>query len=167
MSTDSPAPRRRLFVFLGIGALLAVLALPAAFARGGGPDFVGGFGPHCGHGDLSAEQVQRRADRFTQHMLDRVDATESQRAEIEALLEGMGERAVAVRAQHEAARTEWQAVFLAEEIDEPQVEALREDMLRAVDEGSSEILGLLTDVAQVLTVEQRQELHELAERWHR
>ncbi len=168
MSTESPAPRRRrFFIFLGVGALLAVFALPVAFASGAGHGFGTGFGMHCDRSDLSAEQFQRRADRAAMLLLDRVDATEAQREEGEAMLDGVGQRAFDVRGEHEVLRAEWQEAFLAEQIDEQQVEALRVAMLERADEGSSEILGLVTDIAQILTAEQRQELHELAERWHR
>jgi Spy/CpxP family protein refolding chaperone len=165
MTTESK-PRRRLFLFMGIGGLLAILALPAAFASSG-DGFKSGFGHSCHRGEVTAEQVQKRADRFSGRILDQADATDEQRAEVEALLVGIGERVVAHKAEHAEVKAEWRKAFLAEEINEVELEALRADMLDRVDDGSSEMLGLATDLASVLTAEQRADLAELADRWHK
>lgn len=165
MSEDTPRPRRRFFLFGGVLALLGLLALPTAFAGG---DALG-FGGHChrgAHGELTAEQMQKKADKVASRILNRVDATDPQRAEVQELLAGVGERAVAARADHQEARQAWREALLAETIDEQQLEALRVDLLDRVDDGSTELLGLVADIAQVLTPEQRADLAELADSFH-
>ena len=169
MSDESPRPksrRNRFFLLLGATSLVALLALPAAFAGAGG--FGGGFGHHCSRGgELDADQVQQKADFFAARVLDRADATKEQRAEVEALLEGVGERVVAARAEHADVRLQWREALLADTIDEQQLEALRQDMLVRVDDGSAELLALSADIAQVFSAEQRQDLADTLERFHK
>jgi Spy/CpxP family protein refolding chaperone len=163
MSNETPSSRKRLFLLLAATALVALLALPAAFAGSRG-----GFGGRaCHRGEMTAEQVQRRAEFFAAAALDEADATDEQRDQVAALLQGVGERVLAARAEHDAAREAWRAAFLAETIDEARLESLRQDLLQEVDDGSTELLGLATDLAAVLTPEQRQALADAAERWHR
>ncbi len=155
--------RNRLFAIVGLASLVALFVLPSAFARGG---MGHGFGGHGCDKDQTAEQVQDKAERVLGHVLNRVDATEEQRAEALVLVEGVGERFIAHRAEHEDVRAQWQEALTAETIDEKQLESLRADMVERVDDGSEEILGLVADLASILSPEQRVELSETWQRWH-
>lgn len=159
---ESPTSRKRLFVIGGLASLLALIVLPSAFARGGGH----GFGGHGCDRNQNAEQIQAKSERMLDHVLDRVDATEEQRAEALVLVEGLGERVVNHRAERADVRAQWQDALTAEVIDDKQLEALRQDLVERVDEGSSEVLGLVADLASILSPEQRAELADTVERWH-
>lgn len=157
--------RRAMWMGLGAAALVATLAVGGAvfssdlaMAHGGAR-----HGGHWGHDGDPAEHAAMAAEWIVRW----VDGTPAQQDRIAAIvvasmadLEGLRERH---RAQHDA--------FLAEmsrdEIDRAAIEGLRTETLVMADEASAVLAAGLADVAEVLTAEQRIELIELAERFHR
>ena len=143
---------------LALVALLAAALPAAAFA----------FGGHGGHGSCaaSAEEAREHAGRMVDRGLDRVDATDAQRATIDTVLDRAVPQIYAVREEGAALREDARDVLTADTVDAAAAEAIRKDALALVDEGSRLMVGAMVEVASVLTPDQRQELGELMDRMH-
>jgi len=93
-------------------------------------------------------------------MLDSVNATAEQRAQIKQITE----RAAAERkAQHESSRAlreQSMKVFTQPVVDANAVEALRQQMMQQHDQGSRRMMQTMLEVSRVLTPEQRKLLAE-------
>jgi len=146
------------WVITGLLAAAASVAVPA-FSQGmpGGPGMGGTHmaGPAMGgHGMMpmgSPEQIGRRVDR----MLDGLNATEAQRAQIKQIAVAA---AADIKAQHEASRALHEKglqIFAAPKVDAAAAEALRQQMLARHDQVSKRMLQAMLEIANVLTPEQR------------
>jgi protein CpxP len=93
-------------------------------------------------------------------VLDVVDATPEQRAEVRALL--LAERGTLseLRERAGALRERVRALFLAPTIDRDAVEAARTDAIALLDRGTATTLELVVDLAEVFTPAQRALLQE-------
>jgi periplasmic protein CpxP/Spy len=156
--------RRRLFKFAGIGAAFA--ALGAAFTTRAWAHGHGGFG----QGPIDPAKMEAHLDRMLKHLYVEIDATEAQKAKIGPIVK---QAAKDLMPAHEAMHdTRKQAIALlsADKVDRAGIEKLRAAKLQAADAASRRVTQALSDVAEVLTPEQRKHLAELAgrhHRWHR
>lgn len=142
-------------------ALLGTATAGAAMAgRHGGFPFHGGPG---GPMNMSPEEHRAFAQERFQFALDRIGATEEQQAEIAAIIEPAVDQAMDAHADHEARHDEFRDLLLAETIDRDAIEAMRVDAMDRFDEGSQLFVTVIADVAEVLTVEQREDLVELVQ----
>jgi len=129
------------------GAALSAWAQPADH-RGHAMQAGGGMGGMQMHG------------RMVEKMLDRVNATAEQRAQIKQITE---RAAVEMKAQHEsgrALREQGMKLFTQPVVDANAAEALRAQMLQQHDQGSRRMMQTLLEVSRVLTPEQRKTLAE-------
>lgn len=154
--------RRGLFAGLILGGLLVT----GASAIAAGP---GGFGHHgaCGDGELTVEAVEARMGRAADRMLDEVDATDAQRAEVDALIVQTAPEVVAHRKEGQVLRDALMTELARDQVDPARVEQLRQDGLALVEDGSAEHLDTLLALADILDGDQRQALIALAQDWHR
>jgi Spy/CpxP family protein refolding chaperone len=134
-------------------ALLGAAAATAAARVGGGM-------PFC-HGDK--EDHRAHMEFVANRMLNKVDATDEQKEEIDAILDEAFETVDEKRAEHEAKHEELKAILTAETIDREALEELRGEALAHFDEGSAMFLDVIVEVSEVLTVEQREQLAEMIE----
>ena len=145
-------------------AALFATALPVAAIAGG---FGGGFGGHCGPPRAeTAEEAREHADRMAERALDRIDATDAQRAQVDALLDTTVPKMFAIHEDGAALREEGRALFTADKVDAAAVEALRAEAMTLADEGSRLMASTAVSLANILTVEQRQDIAEDLERFH-
>jgi Spy/CpxP family protein refolding chaperone len=122
--------------------------------------------PHGGSRDDPAK-MREHAEWVTSRLLDRVDATEEQRANVRTILDPLFADLAQARLEHRAARTALLAELTGPSIDRAALEALRVERIEAMDALSRRIVEGVADVADELTQEQRQELAELSDRFHR
>ena len=148
-SLFSPA---RLF---GGAVLVAVLGSAAlsAWAQPGGHD---GHGMRGGAGMMGMAMQGRMVER----MLDSVNATAEQRAQVKQI----SERAAAdMKARHEsgrALREQGMKLFTQPVVDANAAEALRQQMMQQHDQASRRMMQAMLEVSRVLTPEQRKLLAE-------
>jgi protein CpxP len=140
-------PVRRVFMGLVL-AVAGTLAL-AAVARPGGP---GGFGLHGGEG------FGWFGGRHMERLLDGMDATDEQRAQIRKITQAAMTDLKAQREAGRSLREQGLALFTAATVDANAVEALRQQMLQQHDQSSRRITQALVEVSRVLTPEQRAKL---------
>lgn len=128
-------------VSLLVGAAVTAQAQPM-MGHGGPGAHGGGAGMMFGGGRM-------------EHVLDAVDATDAQRAQIKTLTDAAMQD---LKAQREAGRKlheQGLALFGAPVVDANAVEALRQQMLAQHDQASKRMSQLMVDVSRVLTPEQR------------
>ena len=153
LSPAAARPSRLTMRVLFGSALIAVAAstMSPAFAQGHhGP---GGMGPAAmGQGPGGPFGG---SPRHIERMLDGVNATDAQRAQIKQIVAAA---AVDMKAQREAGRSlreRSRQIFTAPTIDANAAEQVRLQMLTQHDQMSRKTLQVMLDVAQVLTPEQR------------
>jgi protein CpxP len=134
-------------------AVLGTLTL-SAWAQPGGHH--GGPGMHGGGAGMMF------SGRGLDRMLDSVNATTEQRAQIKQI----AERARAdLKAQHEASRAgreQMMKLFTAPVVDANAVEAARQQNMQRHDEASRRMTQAMVEASRVLTPEQRQQLADRA-----
>ncbi len=160
--------RRRRLGFLGVAALIGA-GLFAATAMASGPG--AGFGPPWAHGpcagDVTVEGVEKRMNKFADFVLDDIDATDAQRAEIEALISATAPEVVTHRTEGLALRDAFVEQLSAETVDAEALGELRAEAMVLVERGSNGHLDTLLAVSEILDAEQRQQLVENWQDWHR
>jgi len=129
-------------------ALVPVLALSSSALA---------FGP--GHEQLTPEQREARFDKA----MDHIDATDDQRSALRVLFEDTLPELKSLHDEGRELREDMQTVFLEPTVDRGEVEVLRVDAVDLFDRATSTMMDLMVDAANVLTVDQRELLHELRE----
>ncbi len=140
-------------------AVLGTLTLSAwaqPFGGGGDRGDRGGPGMHSGGAGMMF------SGRGLDRMLDSVNATAEQRAQIKQI----AERARAdLKAQHEtsrAGREQMMKLFTAPVVDANAVEAARQQNMQRHDQASRRVAQAMVEASRVLTPEQRQQLADRA-----
>jgi protein CpxP len=147
-----PHPVRRRFSRRIVGGLAAVLvggALSLSVAQAHGPGGPGGMGFFGGGGFMA----------FRMHkVLDRVGATEGQRAQIKSIWQGLRPQLKATQEEHAQLRQQLTQVMTATTIDPAAVEKLRQRSVQLMDKASAIISRGMVETARVLTPEQRKQI---------
>jgi Spy/CpxP family protein refolding chaperone len=138
------------------GLLLAGTALAGSTLRG-----------HGCHGKEPTSEIELREhlEDVSGRVLSQVDATPAQRAAVDTLLEGAAPTLWAFKQEGAELHERGEAALDGDQIDRAALESVRKDGLALADRASAEALDLFVDLANVLTVEQRAELHETIARW--
>ena len=150
---------RRFWMFALPVAGLSMLAVPIAFAGGGWKR--GGCHGH-GHGALSAEEVREKAGKVAGKVLDKVDGTDEQEAQIGAVLDKVVPDMVGHRNEAKALKAQFREALSVDKPDPAELERLRAEALALADKASRRAVDTVLELHQVLTPEQRQELLD----WH-
>jgi len=167
MSDRSPTPRRALFALLALGGL-ATLGTAVAATQAGGADWraeAQARGWH--HRAVSVEEAQERVAWGADQALDRVDATDAQREAAHEILADAVPEGFALKADGRALKADLRDALLQPEVSPDAVESIRQDGLDLADRASAQALDVVVELAQLLTVEQRQELDDTARSWRR
>jgi periplasmic protein CpxP/Spy len=160
-----PAPRTFLSSFTSAPARVwlatAAVALAAAFshtAMAQAPelpaDGMGGM-DHGGH------RMGHRGGQHMERMLDVVNATPEQRAQIKQIMQTARTDMQAQREGGRALREQQMALLAAPTIDARAVETLRQQMLARHDVASKRMSQAMIDAANVLTPPQRKQLADV------
>jgi periplasmic protein CpxP/Spy len=146
-NNDNALPRRRVSRRLagGIVAVLVggALSLSVAQAHGFGG---GGFGG----GAFMAFRMHK--------LLDHVNATDQQRAQIKTIWEGLRPQLKATHDDQKKLRAQITQVMTATTVDPAAVEKLRQQSVQLVDKASTIISRGMVETARVLTPEQRKQI---------
>src|SRR5512134_3151033 len=161
-------PKRRRFVTgLVAGGILGGLMATAIGAwsnNHGGPGGWHGGGRWC-RAAMSPEAQRERAEFATDWMLNKVNASDEQRARIKAIVATTLQELAPVRDEHRQHREAFLAALTQPSVDRATLEDLRRAELQLAEAASQRLVTALADVADVLTPEQRTELVKMAERW--
>jgi Spy/CpxP family protein refolding chaperone len=143
------------------GAVLVAVLSSAALSvwAQGGPGGYGGPGMHGMHGG-GAMMGMPMQGRMVDRMLDSVNASAEQRAQVKQITERAG---ADMRVQHgsaQALREQGMKLFAQPVVDAAAVEALRQQMMQQHDQRSRQMVQTMLEVSRVLTPEQRKTLSE-------
>jgi len=158
-----PTPRKRK---RWLRRVLMFGALPAAAFTGfiATRAFAGGFGPGChghGHGgEATLDDAREHLRWMAGFALKRVDATEPQKAQINAILDRAAGELLGYRQEGRAMRDDLRDALAKPTLDAAQVEHVRTDFVDAVDRASRVLTTHTQAIAAVLTLEQRTKLIE-------
>jgi Spy/CpxP family protein refolding chaperone len=159
---------RRIRSYL-LGALAASIAVVfvsgAAMLSSPGPAGAhGGLFRHRGH---DAEAARAHVALAADYALYRVNASDEQKARVKEILDRALDDLEALHPQRGELHDEVVAALTAPEVDRAGLEALRAKHLATFDTASRRLVEALADLGEVLTVEQRRELTELAASFRR
>ena len=101
-----------------------------------------------------------RASKVAMHMLDDVDASDEQRAQVKGIIETHSATLNSLRKSGRKLHEETRALLSAPTIDRSAIENLRQQKIASMDKTSQEMTTMLADIAEVLTPEQRKQLAE-------
>jgi Spy/CpxP family protein refolding chaperone len=146
--------RRRFFRFAAAGAALAGLSgfawKAGAHGRRGGP--------------LDPAELDERLDHVLKHLYVEIDASAAQKAKLEPIIKQAAKDLLPLREKVREARREGIKLLTADTIDRDAVERLRAQQIASADAASKRFTQALTDVAEVLTPEQRKSVAERMQR---
>jgi protein CpxP len=143
---DNGVPRsrftRRMAGGVAAALVVGVLSVSAAQAHG--------FGGGHGGGGFMALRMQK--------MLDKVGATDGQRAQIKGIWEGLRPQLKATHEQHAQLRKQITQAMTATTIDPAAIEKLRQQSVQLMDKASTLMTRGFVESARVLTPEQRKQV---------
>lgn len=119
----------------------------------GGPGGPGGHGGHGGPGGGMFDGMMTR-------MLDRVNATPEQRAQIQKIMQAQASEMRSQREAGRALRQQTMTLFAQPTVDTGAVEALRQKQLAMHDAASQRRTAAMLQISSVLTPEQRKQMAE-------
>jgi Spy/CpxP family protein refolding chaperone len=163
----NPEKRRRFFRRAAIATLIGGVAAGigvTAFAHGpGGGWHRGGFAA----GPLDPGGVEEHLERMLKHLYVEIDATDAQKQQLDPIVKQAASDLRPLRERVRGARRRGAELFSADTIDRGAIERARVEQIGAADAASKRFTQALTDVAEVLTPEQRKKLAaRLARRGH-
>lgn len=165
--TEKPRtnPRRyrswkRWALIAGIPLAAGLAFLPRVMAWGGGHH----FGHH--HAE-SADELRERAGQRADWVLDKLDATDEQRTQVQAIVDRTAPEAFELMTEGRQVRKALRAALLGEQVDEQAVQQARAELDSIADRGSELMLDTLAEVSRVLTPEQRAKIADHFDRFGR
>lgn len=158
MTEPQSKPRRmglrRILLFVGLPLLAAgMFIVPRAFA--GGP-----FHGRHGHHARSAEDVQEHMERKAEFVLDRLDASDAQRKQVDAIIAKTAPQMFALKQEAQALRKEIKESLAAPTIDKARIDKARVELDALANRATELGMDTLVAVAEVLTPEQRKKVAE-------
>jgi Spy/CpxP family protein refolding chaperone len=167
--------RRGLWLAGGVLAVVAAVAsvAPVAWAFRGfsGHSFGGhGFGGHRGHFGMllthDPAAAKQHAGMAIEFALRGVNANDEQKQQARRIAERLIDELGPLAEQHHEHHQALVRELGKAQIDRAAIEQLRKQELALADQASKAALGAVTELADVLTPEQRNELIDFARRFH-
>ena len=158
----TPTRPARLYLAGMALALAGAWATTVQAAPAGGPMMSMAQGPMGGHGGRGGPGGQGGAggmfDGMLMRMLDRVNATPEQRAQIQQIVQSNASEMRAQREAGRALRQQAMTLFAQPTVDANAVEALRQKQLAMHDAASKRMSTAMLEISRVLTPEQRKQM---------
>ena len=155
----------RLLTATTLLALAAGVAQTALAAPGGsgGPGMHGGRGHAEGAGAHAGMGGMAWSPRHVDRMLDSVNATAEQRAQVTKIVDAARADMQAQRVTSQSLHQQSQALFAQPTVDARAAETLRQQMMAQHEQASKRLMQVKLDISRVLTPEQRKTLAERME----
>jgi len=112
------------------------------------------------HGSMDPTEMAEHLQVHVAHVLDEVDATHEQKAQVKDIVAAATKDLEALHQQNGGIHKELHEIFTAPVIDRAKLETVRAEHMAALDAASKRCAAALADAAEVLTPEQRKALGE-------
>jgi len=142
-------------IALSVLMVVGGFALQTAHATPGGDSSHGSHGSYGERGDKSDRTAN---PRHMKRMLDSVEATPEQRAQIRQIISANQEGRKAQREQVQALRSQMATLMAQPNVDARAAETLRQQTMAQQDQASKQRMQTMLEVSRVLTPEQRQKM---------
>jgi len=153
----SPAPRRRSWLFVTTIALAAALTGGIASRAISQQPW---HGPGFMSGPIDPARIEDGADRGVRHLAIEIDATNEQQEKLRSIVRGAIKDLLPMREKAMSARQRGRVLLTQPSIDRAAIEALRVEQIALADAASKRFTQALSDVAEVLTPEQRRKIDD-------
>lgn len=156
MNNATTAVRNVRGIKMLVGGMLLAISATVALSAWAGPG-EGGHGRHHGGGHNG---MFMGSPKHMDRMLDNLNATEPQRAQIKQIV---AQAAADLKAQRETTRSLRQRgmeIFAAPAVDPAAAESVRQQLIQQHDASSRRTLQAMLDISRVLTPEQRAKIGE-------
>jgi len=137
--------------FVGALALVGVLSLGGML-----------FGASCGHAgwggshhEMSAEDMQHKAEYMTKRLIKETDATDAQAESIKAIVNSYTPQLHPMREVHKQQRDAFASALKAEQVDAAQLQSIRASGIEDLNQHSKVLVQMVEEIANVLNAEQR------------
>ncbi len=149
-------------IAIAIGGVFGVQAFANSKTYGHMKLFSSGMhgGHHKGFADWSDADIEAHIERMVKHAAIEIDATQEQQVKITALVTAAAKDLKPVHDQMRATGKKIHDLLLADTIDRAALEQLRAERLADAERISKNLISALADVAEILSLEQRQVLDE-------
>jgi len=171
--TAQPRSRRRFLtgVVMGgfLGSLLAGGINSYAHAQPGpGGCFRAGHGPggFWRQGAYDPDMLRARIEFATDWILSRIDASDDQRQQVKGIVQATVQDLAPMREQHHQHKQTMLQALTQPSIDRMALGDIRHAEVQLAEMASERMVTALSDVAEVLTPEQRTRLAEFMSHWH-
>ncbi len=168
--TTGKRSRHGFWFGLAAGGLLGV-ALSGAVALGAGALAAGHLGGGHGHRGFfrheDPEAAREHLALATDWILTRVEATEDQKGQAKRIVAQSFDDLMPLIEEHRSNHETLVEEMSRASLDPEAIERLRQDQVELFDRASRELSGSLTELAGILTPEQRVELVSMARRFHK
>lgn len=153
---------RRFAMFAGLPLLAAGLFfVPRALA-------FGGFhrGPFGHHGPESADDVRDHMQDRADFVLDKLKASDAQRAQVQTILDKAAPQMFQLHADGRKVKDEIKSALLADTLDQARLDKARADLDALADRATDLGMDTMVAVSNVLTPAQRKQVAEHLSRFH-
>lgn len=116
------------------------------------------------HGNLTEAEAKERAADHVDDAMDWLDGTDAQKQQVKQVVDTAIPDLMAFREEQRALRTEFQKELSAPTVNATALEDLRVRFMKLADAATARGLRAFTDVAQILTPQQRQ---KAVEKWRK
>ncbi|MCY6381740.1 Spy/CpxP family protein refolding chaperone [Hoeflea prorocentri] len=113
--------------------------------------------------NMTNAEIEEKITRAVKHLAIEIDATQEQQDKIVALVTPAAINMKTVRTEMRGTGWEFGSLLTADDVDPQAIEELRAEKLAEADEISKEWVNVITEVAMVLTPEQRETLRDHVE----
>lgn len=125
----------------------------------------GGSSRERGLAGMSDEQIEKRVSKIVRHFAVEIDATDAQQEKIKEVALAAAIEMKPLRAEYRAAGEKLAMLLTSDQVDRGAIENVRAERLAATDEVSKMLVSAVTDVSEILTTDQRQQLAERVEKF--
>jgi Spy/CpxP family protein refolding chaperone len=137
---------------------LAAASTAVAGLGGIGLNALAEGGRGYGRGPIDPARAEEHLDRMLKHLYVEIDATDAQKQKLEPIVKEAAKDLRPLREKAREARLKGVELLASEKLDRGAIENARVESIRAADATSKRFTKALTDVAEVLTPEQRKML---------
>jgi len=139
-------------LFIGILVVVGVVSIASSFFGG----------KHCyaGSHHWKESNMSERMEHMSERLMDKVDATDEQETQIKAILKKFEPSFKDMRSEHQTYRDAFLTALQQDTVNQAELEQIRANMLTQVNEKSLVLTEMITEVAHILTPEQRKALAE-------